>query len=71
MSRNTAGLNANGSYSGTVTVTLNANRAVQQTITVNLTVTGSSALSATPATLSFTGQSGASSGTPQGCLGAE
>lgn len=58
---NTVGL-AQGSYQGTFTVAQAQN--IVATVFVNLTVSGTSQLSASPNALTFTAQQGATSGTP-------
>src|SRR6266404_149968 len=56
-----------GTYVGSFTVAINGNAASVQTVTVNANVGGSSLLSATPSSLTFNGQVGATQGSPQGC----
>lgn len=60
---NTSNLTA-GSYSGSFTITVDEAPSDFVTVYVSLTVTGVSALSASPSSLSFTGQAGATGGTP-------
>jgi hypothetical protein len=54
---NPSGL-SQGSHQGTLTVSTTGSPATQQTLTINVLVTGSSLLSASPTTLSFTAQVG-------------
>jgi uncharacterized protein (TIGR03437 family) len=63
---NAAGL-AQGSYSGSFTIVINGNQASLQTVTVNVTVSGTSLLSASPTSMSFSGQALANFGTPSQC----
>lgn len=56
-----------GVYQGTFTLTINGIPSSQTFVTVNATVGGTSILSASPSSLSFTGQVGATQGSPQGC----
>jgi trimeric autotransporter adhesin len=56
-----------GSHSGSFTVMISGNANSAVTVNVNATVTGTSALSATPISLSFVGQANAATGTPQNC----
>jgi uncharacterized protein (TIGR03437 family) len=56
-----------GTQAGYFMVQISNNPASAQTVLVNATITGASALSASPASLSFTAQAGQTSGTPQGC----
>jgi len=56
-----------GTQTGTFTVQILNNPASAQTVTVNATIISSSALSASPASLNFLAQAGASFGTPQNC----
>lgn len=60
---NTTLLNS-GTYNGSFTITVDGAPQDQVTVYVSLTVSGISALSATPPTLQFTAQAGATSGTP-------
>src|SRR5579883_1821987 len=54
-----------GNYSGVITVTTgNGPSALSQTVSVSMTVTGTSILSAQPASLSFTAAQGSNSGAP-------
>jgi uncharacterized protein (TIGR03437 family) len=56
---------AAGNYSGTVTVTTgNGSAMLSQIVSVSMTVTGTSLLSALPASLSFTATQGSNTGTP-------
>ncbi len=55
---------AQGSYSGTVTITVNGQSSVQQSFGVNLNVNGTSVLSANPSSLSFVAEQGGTSGSP-------
>lgn len=56
-----------GTQSGTFTVAVQNNAATAQTITVSAAITGTSALTASPAALSFIAQAGQNFGTPQNC----
>ena len=56
-----------GTQSGTFTVAVQNNAATAQTVTVSATITGTSALTASPAALSFIAQAGQNFGTPQNC----
>ncbi len=60
---NTTNLSS-GSYNGSFTVSVDGSPTDSITVYVSLTVTGLSALSATPPTLQFSGQAGATNGTP-------
>ena len=60
---NTTALNS-GTYNGSFTITVDGAPTDQVTIYVSLTVAGISALSATPNNLQFSGQAGATSGSP-------
>jgi uncharacterized protein (TIGR03437 family) len=54
-----------GSSTGTFIVYSSSNSTIQQTVTVNVTVANTSQISATPASLTFQAQLGATFGTPQ------
>lgn len=54
-----------GNSTGTFLIFSSAARSIQTTVTVNVTVTGTSQLSATPNAVTFQAQQGATSGTPQ------
>src|SRR5579872_1783853 len=66
VSVDTSQLPAGGS-TGSFIIYSSSNFSIQQTITVNATVSGNSQLSATPTSVTFNGQVGASFGTPQSC----
>ncbi len=53
-----------GTYTGSFTITVDGAPSDQVTVYVSLTVTGISALAATPSTLQFSAQAGAASGSP-------
>ena len=56
-----------GTVSGNFSIALENNAQSAQTVSVNATITGTSALSASPSSLSFTAVAGQSFGTPQNC----
>ena len=60
---NTQGL-PQGSYTGSIVVTVSGQTSIQQTVGVSLSVSGTSLLTANPSTLSFSAQVGATSATP-------
>src|SRR5579862_1178587 len=66
VSIDTSQLPSGGSV-GSFIVYSSASFSIQQTVTVNATVGGNSQLSATPTSMTFNAQAGATFGTPQGC----
>jgi uncharacterized protein (TIGR03437 family) len=63
VSVNTKGL-AQGTYLGNIAFAVSGTSTIQQNVAVNLTVSGSSVLSASPSSISFTAQQGSNTASP-------